>query len=427
MVRLCRSVLFGSLLLAAACGNPSVSETPIPIGSACTAADTCASKGVCVESVCRAPCKANSECSGATNECSGGGCQPAACGNKVIAPTEDCDGNEGCGTDCKSAPGWTCSSGTCTANVYQVALVDDGAGTITVVDVALSGTPKTVATLAQGFNTDSPWPEFSADGTQLAYPSGPNKPTNGAVYLFDVYSSSTDPYGWFAGDQMSFASEEIKLVARRADGYTIYQNETAGAAVTVSGSKVTWPKFDPSDAVRFAFIDTESGNLKLVTAGSKTGVDLSEGAVSDFAWLPAGKIAYLEASGTACALKTMKVDSTTGERATLVKDAPCTAKLHFSPTSADQFVLIPEGKSASFSLTAPAAGGVAFKDLPTVTLTDAILDGGWTADGLLVGLLSRKAGAEAVLNLVSLADPTKPVATSVKGSYSYVRMSPAIH
>src|SRR5690606_16335946 len=108
------------------------------------------------------------------------------------------------------------------------------------------------------YSPESPWPEWSADGTQLAYPGGPPDAA-GSVYLYDVPTGATEFYAYFPGAQPDFAPDRMELVARYNQAFTRY-TPTAGAEVgTIGGFGVGWPKWDPANTFRFAYLDRMTG------------------------------------------------------------------------------------------------------------------------------------------------------------------------
>jgi hypothetical protein len=312
--------------------------------------------------------------------------------------------------------GLACKSGACAAEVYRVALVNQAGGAVDVVSFTVSGTPQVTRTLSMGWNSASPWPAWSADSTQLAYPAGGTG--LGSTYLFDLGTAGSY-YDWFAGIQPDFATEKLRAVARNGAGqYLRWDGVGKVTTGTVSQNKVALPRFDPADSARFAFVDRVSGGLHLWD-GTATTV-ISSDAVVDFGWRQSGGVVFMRNVGTSCDVQIVPVTGTqVGAASPLATGVDCGAHLLVAPVG--QGIAVVAGKSI-FVLSSSGSADLTTA-APTVVLDQSASDADWSGDGSLIALLK---GSPAFLYVVEPRSGAQPIAVT-SGSYQFLRMSPALH
>ncbi|MGC4118595.1 MAG: hypothetical protein QM765_29365 [Myxococcales bacterium] len=313
--------------------------------------------------------------------------------------------------------GKACLSGTCAARTYRVALVNQKAGGVDVVDFVVAGTPTVVRSLSMGWNSASPSPAWSADGTQLAYPAGGSG--LGSTYLFDVEAASTNWLDWMPAIHPDYAKERLRVVGNNALGQVVrWDGHGQTATTTIPGRTASRPKFDSSDSARFAFLDAASSSLALHAGGSAAQV--ADGVV-DFGWRGAGGgLVVLRRQGTSCEVRAIAVTAgAPGASSALASGADCTARLRVAP--AGKLVALVRGADVF------VADGAGLVDLasatPTLTLDQPVLDADFTPDGTLLALLK---GTPAYLYVVQPSAGAQPVAVT-SGSYQGLRMSPSMH
>jgi len=240
--------------------------------------------------------------------------------------------------------------------------------------------------------------------------------------------TSADPYAWFPGRQPGFSAKDLTVVARAEDDAVVYDVPAkTGVAQKLKDVQVRWPRFDPADPNRFAYLDEKTGSVQLSTAGSATAAAVTESAdsVASFAWLPTGKkMAVLRKEGTTCGVRlgTLAADKLT-DFVQLATKVDCTARLIAAPTG-ENLALV-SGKAVhvlALNATVDASSAT-----PTVTLDLPARDADWTSDGLFIAVIkpAEDKGAGRLF-LVSPANKTT-VAITTTGDYERIRSSPALH
>jgi len=354
----------------------------------------------------------------------------SVCGNGVVGSDEQCDVADPHCVNCQLTPGYSCDATSCSINRYRAAFADSVKNCLDVRDFSLDGKSTLVNSFMNGVDAASPWAEWSADGATLVYPGG--APIGQAtVYLYDVPGvQSENPASTFTGSQPSTAPDRAEIVARRDDGYVRYSpgNANPPSASAIGSFAIRWPKWDPAQSTRFAFLDRPTGSELggLYVYDGVSSVTVATAGVSGYAWLSAGTMLYYVADDGAGACKlhlaTVSASSVSND-AIVVTAMPCSACVIASP----------DGKTFAAGTSDSAIVRLLPNQTPSTSWADAasqllaagtVFDLAWTPDGKALAVLSNGA-TNAVLQVF---DPIAGASVTVDapGHYVSVRFSPKV-
>jgi len=357
-------------------------------------------------------------------ECRRGVCQQAICGNGIVASSEQCDVAATECINCRLAPGYSCNGSGCAQNAYRVALADDQSGWVDIVSLSATGITTIDKTYQQGYNAQSPWAEWSIDGTKLAYTGVPGTGP-ASVYLFDVTSSSTNYIDYTAGQQPSIAADHLNTVVAALDaGYTTFAAGASPVASAISSFQVQWPKWNQTDATSFAFLDrssaSTSGGLYIYAPQKSTTTAVETAGVMAYDWTPnKPELYYLISAPSDCELR---VASSSGLGITpIVTGVPCQATVVASPDGT-RFAAS-AGSTMIFMLRRAAAAYPWVSVSAHFTAPATVLDLAWTPDGKYLGVLSGTSSNASSFSLID-ANAGTTVSVDVQGAYKRLRFDP---